>query len=176
MQELLLDLRDGFLTSAAVTQGVLDLDHVGLGAISELDLNSVGNAALSRVQVADRVGLVFGDFHLLSQGVNSGVLGEVILVVISSQVAKDETDGSHVLQAVVTISRVDERTLLVDDANSRLVSLDVDLLDLVQARSNLRVQLDGTFDSSLRVEFLAWVSTIIIDSAEQLNLQQGKRP
>lgn len=153
MKELLLDLGNSLLTSAAVTQGVLDLDDVGLSAISELDLDSVGNAALSRVQVADRVGLVLSDFHLLSQGVNSGVLGEVILVVVSGQVAKDETNGSHVLQAVIAISGVDERTLLVDDANSGLVGLNVDLLDLVQARSNLRVQLDGTFDSGLSMEF-----------------------
>jgi len=153
VKELLLDLRDGLLTSATVTQGVLDLNHVSLGAISELDLNGVGNATLSRVQVADRVGLFFRDLHLLSQGVDSGVLGEVILVVISSQVAKDETDGSHVLQAVIAVSRVDERTLLVDDTNGRKVSLDVDLLDLIQARSDLRVQLDGTLDSGLSVEF-----------------------
>lgn len=159
MNELLLDLGDGFLSSAAVAQGVLDLDHVSLSAVSEFDLNSVGNATLSRVQVADRVGLVFNDFHLVSQGINSGVLGEVILVVVSGQVSKDETDGSHVLQAVVTIGRVDEGSLLVDDANSGLVSLDVDLLDLIQTRCDLRVQLDGALDGGLSMEFLVGVNT-----------------
>lgn len=158
VKELLLDLGDGFLTSTTVAQGVLDLNPLGLCAVSELNLDGIGNATLSRVQVADRVGLVFGDFHLLSQGVNSGVLSEVILVVVSSQAAKDETDGSHVLQAVIAISGVDERTLLINNANSGLVGLHVDLLDLIQARSDLRVQLDGTLDSSLSVEFLVQIS------------------
>src|SRR5208282_5868280 len=58
----------------------------------------------------------------------------------------------HVLYAVVTVCRVVQRTLLVDDADSRLVGGDLDFIYLVYSVLHNRVELHCTLHSSLRVE------------------------
>ena len=54
----------------------------------------------------------------------------------------DQSDGRHVLNAMVAIGGVVQRTLLVDDPDRRFVGRDDDFLHLVQARCDVGIELD----------------------------------
>ena len=57
------------------------------------------------------------------------------------QRAVDERDGHHVLNAVIAIGGIIQRSRLVDDPHRRLLRLDHDTFDLLQPILHLRVQL-----------------------------------
>src|SRR5207244_1310018 len=82
----------------------------------------------------------------------SCVFCDGVFVMICSQRAKEQADGGHVLQAMVPIGWIMERTFLVDDSNRRFLGCDDDLSDFVEAVSNLRMQLNRSFDGGLSVE------------------------
>ena len=81
-----------------------------------------------------------------------GSAADGVLVVVGGQVAVDQRDGDHVLEAVVAVGRVVERAGLADDPDRRLLGRDHDPLDLGRAAPDLRVEPDGAFDGGLGVE------------------------
>jgi hypothetical protein len=59
----------------------------------------------------------------------------------------------HVLNAVIAVGRIGERSLLVDDPDRRLVRADRDAADVGEPVADQRVQLHCTLDGGLGVEF-----------------------
>ena len=78
--------------------------------------------------------------------------GDGVFVVGGGEFALQQADGDHVLQTVISVGEVMQRTSLVDDANAGFLSFDVDVVDVGQTIFDLRVQFDGCFDSGLSVE------------------------
>ena len=61
----------------------------------------------------------------------------------------------HVLDAMVAICGIVERTLLVNNVNASLLSADLDLLDIIRSLAlsfQLTVKYHSAFDSGLSVE------------------------
>lgn len=153
--ELLEQDGGAFLATLAVTNGVVDLDVVQHGAVVQGDLESVTNVALVGGVVLGAEALVLNTLHLVTESVDAGVSGDLVCVVVSGQTAVDKGNGNHVLNAVVTVGVVVERTLLVDDAKSGLLGADTDVLDVVSGLAKvleLLVQSHGSLSSGLSVE------------------------
>src|SRR6478672_4872466 len=68
------------------------------------------------------------------------------------ELAENEPDGRHVLETVVAIGEIVQRSALVDHENAGLVRPQLDALDLVQAVLDLRMEPDRRFDRGLRVQ------------------------
>ena len=71
---------------------------------------------------------------------------------VGVQLAEDQPDSRHVLDAVIPVCRVVQWAGLVDDARRRLLGRDRDRFDLVQPAPHLRVQRERRFDRGLAVE------------------------
>ena len=80
--------------------------------------------------------------------------GEVSLNVADADSipAEDQRHRHHVLNAMVAVGRVVERPGLVDDSHAGFLRFNDDLLDVVDAVLNLRVQRHRSFDGCLRME------------------------
>ena len=92
---------------------------------------------------------------LVAEGVDARVGGRGVLVVFCGEGAFEERDRGHVLEAVVAVSRVRERTGFVDDAGARFLGLDVDAVDFSEPVFHRGVKLDAGFHGGLRVK-LGW--------------------
>lgn len=114
------------LSSLSVANGVVDLDLVEHGAVLESDLDGVTDVSLVGGVVLLGESLVLNTLHLLSEGVNSGVGGDLVSVVVSGKSAVDKRNSNHVLDAVVSVSVVVQGTLLVDDSHGGLLGSDLD--------------------------------------------------
>src|SRR5688572_27887913 len=71
---------------------------------------------------------------------------------IRRQVAEDETDGGHVLQTVIAIGWIVERSRFIDDAYRGFVRGNPNLLDSFKSVTNLLVQPQGAFHRGLSVK------------------------
>jgi hypothetical protein len=90
--------------------------------------------------------------HAGAQGVDPRIAGDRVLVVGGGEAAEDERHRHHVLQAVIAVGGVRQRTGLVDDAHRRFLGVDDDAIDVVEALRDLSVQLHGTFHRGLGVK------------------------
>ena len=72
---------------------------------------------------------------------------------IGGELAEDQTDGGHVLNAMVAVGGIVQRPGLIDDADRRFLGGDHDLVDLLDAILHLIVQLEGALDRGLRMKF-----------------------
>ena len=113
--------------------GIVDFDFVGHGAVVEFDLERVGDGAFFGVEVVAGVGGVFFDDHLGAEEVDARVGGvESVFVVFGDEVAVEESDGDHVLKAVVAVGGVVQRAALGNDADGGFVRGDADGADVVR--------------------------------------------
>src|SRR5690606_26556280 len=71
---------------------------------------------------------------------------------LSGEMTVNEPNGRHVLDAVIAIRRVVERSFLVDDPHGRLMRLDNDLLDILQSAGYLWRKCNRRFDRGLGME------------------------
>ncbi len=69
------------------------------------------------------------------------------------QLTIEQTDCHHVLQTMIPVCRVMQRTLFGNNANRRVLGGQFDALYLINAIDHLRMQGQGTFHSGLRMEF-----------------------
>ena len=159
--------------------GVLDLDLVEHGAVVELDEERVADGALRGVVVVDAEALVLDAEDLGPECVDarvgggfvgagrwlgrSGILkGNVIdgrkmvdSLALRGQLAKDQRVRDHVVDRVVAVGEVVQRSLLVDDAHGGLLRADADALDVrggLALRLERRVDRVRGLDGRLRVE------------------------
>jgi len=144
---------NAFRATTAMTNGVLDSDTLGGGTVLEENLHGVADGAFGGIEVIGGEGRVFNHGHFGSQDVDTGVGRDGIFVVLGGKGTFQERDGDHVLDAVVAIGGIGQRTGFVDDAFAAFLGLDDDALDGVEAGCDLRVQDDGGFNGGLGVEF-----------------------
>ncbi|MNG91098.1 hypothetical protein D3C79_500050 [compost metagenome] len=126
---------------------------LGAGAILEKHLQTIGNGAFVGLQILATEARLFDHFHLLAQPVDAGVRSvEPIFIVLGDQRAEDQRHRHHVLQAMVAVGRVGERTDLGNDADRRLLGSDHDTVDFMQAIAHLRMQGDRRLAGGLGME------------------------
>ena len=133
VDEFLLQHRDAFCTSLAVTDRHRHLDTIRAAAVLEEHLHRVTDVAQRGIEIVFCELLVFAHRHLVTQLVDARVAGNGVFVVGGGQAPEDHRHGDHVLDAVIAIRRVIERPCLVDDANAGLLRFDNDLVDVVDA-------------------------------------------
>lgn len=153
--KLLNQKRDTLLTTELVSNRVLNSNLRELSSILKNNLDGVSNGTLLGVMVVDGVGLVLNTSHLLTEGVDTGVGSDGVVVVGSGETTEDQGDGNHVLDTVVTVGVVVKRTLLVDDSDGSLLGTDGNLGDVIGGLSGslkLGVEGHGGLTGSLGVE------------------------
>jgi hypothetical protein len=85
---------------------------------------------------------VFNAVHLGTESIDSRVGGYVVLVILCCQTPVDQRNGDlkldsyifrfyHVLDAMVSVSRVVKRSLFVDNVNASFLGSDLDVLDII---------------------------------------------
>ena len=131
-----------------------DFDTGRARAVFENDFDRVADVALVEVVVVAGERRVLAHLHLRPQDVDARVGGHMVFVVGGGEPTEDQRDGRHVLQAVVAVGRVVQRSGLVDDPNGWLLRVDEHALDVVQPVAHGGMQLHGRFDGRLRVEQL----------------------
>src|SRR5258708_1501806 len=132
---------------------VLDLYDISAGAVFEKHLNRISDGAFFGIEIVFGIARIFADGHRGAEGVNAGVPGGFILVVVGGEVAGNEADSGHILEAMVAIRRVAEGTALVNDPNGRLVGGDDDFAHVGESWSDDWMKAHGGFDGGLGVEF-----------------------
>ena len=71
---------------------------------------------------------------------------------IGGEFAEDQTDGGHILNAVIAVGGIVQRPGLIDDADRRFMSSDYDLVDLLNAILHLIVQVESRLHRGLRMK------------------------
>ena len=112
-------------------------------AVFEKNLHGVGDGAFLRIEIVFRVLRIFDADHLGAQGIDARIARNRIFVVIGGELAEDQTDGGHILNAVVAVGGIVQRPGLIDDADRRFVGRDDDLVDLLDAILHLMVQVES---------------------------------
>ena len=128
--KFLFEQGNAFVAAAAMAQRILYRHLASLGSVFEENLQLICDRALPGIEIIARVALVLDADHLGAQRVDTRVPGDVVFVVGGSEIALDQADGNHVLDAVVAVGGVVERSLLVDDADRGFVRDDLDFLDV----------------------------------------------
>ena len=109
-----------------MADGVLHCNLIHHSAVIQGDLDGVSDGTLLWVMVHEGIGLVFNAGHLLAQGIDARVRSDQVVVVSSGEAAEDEGNRNHVLDAVVTVGIVVQRSLLVDDTDGGFLGADAD--------------------------------------------------
>ena len=138
-----------FFTTFAMPNREVHFDTIGAAAIFKENLHRVTDVALLRIEIVFRVLLVLNDFHLFAQRIDARIAGDVVFVVCRSQATKDQRHGGHVLNAVITICRIIERSGLVNDAHACFLRFDNDFLDVIDAVFDLRMQSHARLNTGL---------------------------
>src|SRR5690606_11231432 len=108
-----------------VTNWILDLNLIQYSAVLESNCDGIADRSLLGVVVISCIPRLFHTFNLLAEGVNARISRDGIGVVGGRETAKDEGNGNHVLNAVIAISIVVERTLLVNNTDGSFLSPDL---------------------------------------------------
>ena len=64
----------------------------------------------------------------------------------------DQTDRDHVLQTMISIGRIPQRTRLINDSHCRFLGRNLDTLNLVETTFYLWMQTYGGFDGRLSMK------------------------
>ena len=147
--------RDALGAAAQVADRVFADHLVQPVAVLELHGQRIGDGALGRIVIVAGIGGILDANDLGAQGVDARIARHAVLVVGGGQAAVQQRHGHHVLDAVVAVGRVVQRTLLVDDADAGLVRADddaADVLGLAAQQAQPFVQLHRAFHGGLGVE------------------------
>ena len=97
----------------------------------------------SRVEIVFRIVRIFDADHFGAQGIDARISRNRILVMIGGELAEDQTDGGHILNAMIAVGGIVQRPGLIDDADRRFLGGDYDLVDLLNAILHLIVQVQS---------------------------------
>ena len=75
-----------------------------------------------------------------------------VFVIFRAQFAENQSNGRHVLQAMIAVGGIVEQALLVNNAEGGFVGCQTDAFNFRQAVFDPRMKLDGGFDRGLGVE------------------------
>ena len=114
--ELLPQRGNTLLASPPMPDRIIHHETLGLRTVHKKNLQAVPDRARRRIEVIDRELLIFGNLHLFPEAIDPRVRGNVILVVGGRQAAKNERHCDHVLEAMVSIRRIVQRSSLIDDS------------------------------------------------------------
>ena len=132
-----------------MTDREINGDFVCAAAILEIHLYRVANVAQLGVKIVFGVLRVFLDLHFLAQRVDAWVAGNAVFVIRGGQPAENQRHGNHVLDAVITVSRVIERPGFVDDSHAGFLRFNNHFFDVINAVFDLRVQCHTCLDGCL---------------------------
>ena len=174
--ELFDQQRSTLCAAAFVSYGILYHDLVQHGAVVELHQERIADRTLARLVVLGRERLVFDAMNLGTQRIDARIRRGRVGVRLGRELAKDERVGDHVADGVtrvichqtpnpvsegrkrdiLSVGKVVQGTMLVDDANGRFLRTDTHVLDVVGRFTHgleLCVNRVRSLDSGLSVEF-----------------------
>jgi len=122
--ELLDQHRHAFRAALAMADGKIDLHALARRPVGEEHLHGVADVALVCVVVLLRERRVLSDLHPGPQRIDPRIMGYSVLVIRRVESAEEQRNGDHVLNAVIAIGRIRERSRLVDDANRETQALE----------------------------------------------------
>src|SRR5260370_17472006 len=105
---------------------ILYRDFLGRTSIREEDLHGVANRAFLGIEIIPSKLRILFNLHFGPQLVDKRILCDFVFVILSGQVAPEERHGNHVLNAMITVRRIEKWTTLIDDAFCRFLGLDDD--------------------------------------------------
>src|SRR5258708_2779056 len=145
--------RLAFRSTSRMANRIFYRDFLGRTSIRKKGLNRVSNRAFSRIEIiAGKTG-IFLDFHPGSQLVDQRILSRFVFIILSGQAAPDQRYGDHVLNAMITIGRIEKRATLIDDTLTRFLGFNEDTTDLVQPAGDFGVKLERRFHGGLGMKF-----------------------
>ena len=130
----------------------IDFDAITAAAIVEEHLQRIADVALRGIEVISCEALVLANLHPGPERIDTWVVRDAVFVVGGSQAAEYQRYCCHVLNAVITIGRVGQRTALVDDPNAGFLGFDDDSFNVIDAITDSLVQRHARFDRGLRME------------------------
>src|SRR3546814_6951750 len=122
---------NAFFAALPVANGVFAYNLVQRAAVFELNGQPIGDGALFGVVVIGRECGVFHAVDFVAQGIYARVGGHGIFVIGGGEPSENQWHGHHVLDAVVTIGRIVQRTFFVEDAQAGFVGADRQICDVV---------------------------------------------
>src|SRR5258708_28804095 len=128
---------------------ILYRDFLRRTSIREEHLHRVANRAFFGIEIILSKLRIFFDLHFGPQLVDKRIFRDFVFVILSGQVAPDERHGDHVLNAMITVRRIENSTTLINHALGRFLGFDDDRTDLSQSVSNRLVRWDLSFYLSL---------------------------
>ena len=132
---------------------VFHFDFFGRRAIFEENLHRVRDRSLVWLMVLSAVTIIFLNNHQVSYPIHARISSDIILVILCNQVALQKTNGSHILQAMIAISRIIQISSFTDYPYRRFMGRQDNLFDLVQSINNLRMKSYRGLYCCLRVKF-----------------------
>src|SRR4030095_9280941 len=117
---------NAFRATSPVTDGILDSDFFGSRSVFEENLNRVGDGAFLWIKIILRVTGILDADHLVGEPFDARIAGDIIFVVIRREFAEDQSDGGHVLNTVIAVRWIMQRSGFVDDSDRRLLGNDRD--------------------------------------------------
>src|SRR5689334_22623230 len=108
--EFFYEQRHAFVPPAPVTNRIFNRYFFGARAVREKDLNRIGNRALIRFEIIMGVARIFDYDHLFAQAVNPRIASDLVRVVIGRKLSEDQADRRHVLQAMISVRRIVQRS------------------------------------------------------------------
>ena len=151
--ELLNQERSALCATAFVSDGIFNHNLVQHGAVVEFDQERIADGTAGRLVVLDGERLVFDTVNLGAQRIDAGIRRRLVGVRLGRELAMDERVSDHVADGVtrnddsssfasdlwmkretiniLSVCKVVQRTLLVDDADGGFLSADTHALDVV---------------------------------------------
>src|SRR4030095_12060646 len=105
--------RQSLRASLVSADGVIECDLLRALYFLKKGLYRVGNGAFFRIEVVFCVLRIFDTDHLLTERIDAWIFCRGLLVVIRGERAEYQPDGGHILNAMIAVRGVVERTLLV---------------------------------------------------------------
>jgi hypothetical protein len=147
--EFLQQRRNPVCATTSMPDRIIHQKALGMRTICKKDLHAVRDRTFSRIEVIDRELFVFRNFHLFPERVDARVRGDFIFVVGGRQPTENEGHRDHVLEAMVSVRGVIERSGLIDDSLSAFLCFNNDSLNISESTCNLRMQFQCCLDGGL---------------------------
>src|SRR3546814_10008619 len=93
----------------------------------------MGDDARVRIVIVARELRLLDTDHLCAQRVDARIGRDIVFIIPGGQPSEERRDGNHVLDAVIAIGWIVQRSLLVDDADAGPLRADRDAANLVSA-------------------------------------------
>src|SRR5258708_40039572 len=120
-----------------MSKRILHRYSLGVSAVAEKYLDGVCDRTLVRIEVVEAVTFVLVDVHARTKSIDPGICGNFVLIVIGRKLTENQSNGSHVLQAMIAIGGIIQRAGFIDDAKAGVAGGEINALDFAAGKGYL---------------------------------------